>query len=163
MTRHGIAPIAADRKARYRRPAVRHAEPGRLLGALGDKVDEQVGGADGATDVTDGVQVYRTVAVAGSVGKGVEVYHGGVSRSWTALSGGRFGSGDQHGASEGVTGHGEAEDGRCGVGRNACAGDVEGVHHDEVAVLAVSGWRGGADVVGYARIVGQLVGALWQL
>jgi hypothetical protein len=50
-----------------------------------------VGGADGAADVTDGVEVHRAVAGAGVVGKGVEVLQGGVSGSRAALSGGRRG------------------------------------------------------------------------
>lgn len=83
--------------------------------------------------------------------------------SRAALSGGCFGSGDQHGASEHVIGHGGAEDGRCGVGRDACGEGVEGAHHDEVAVRVVSGRRGGCDVADHAGVVGQLVGVLGQL
>src|SRR4051812_18259027 len=71
----------------------------------------------------------------------------------------RFRGDDQDGAAEGVRGHGEAEEGRGGVGRDVDRLDVEGVHHDEVAVRAVPGRRGGAAGAGRAGGGGRLGGA----
>lgn len=72
-------------------------------------------------------------------------------------------SGDsEDGAAEDVAGDVEAEESRGGLCWDADGLDVEGVHHDEVAVHAMPGGWGGTDESGGAGIVGQLEGALGQ-